>query len=387
MSHVRGVMTAAVGLYIHVPFCLKKCSYCDFVSYPLRPGDEKPYIEALSREIDLYSSALGPGEKKITSLFVGGGTPTCLSAAGLAAILEKAVSSFSLLPGCEVTVEANPGTVDLAKLRVLLEAGANRLSLGVQSFQDHLLAVLGRVHSAGEAAEAVRAARSAGFADVNLDLICGLPGQTVEDWLYSLQLAVELEPEHLAVYGLQLEEGTPLEGAVARGELEACPEEDELRMYLASTEFLADHGYGHYEISNFARPGRRCAHNLGYWLNRPYLGLGPAAHSYLRGERFSNEPSLEEYRKKLSRGEYPVVSREAVSPQIEMSETMFLGLRLIEGIHLGDFFRRFGRRAEDVYRKEIAGLSGNGLIEFAGDRLRLTQKGLPVANRVFREFV
>lgn len=377
----------AIALYIHVPFCVKKCLYCDFTSYPLDSGAAEAYLAALSREIRLYGTALPDDEKHISSIFIGGGTPTCLPAPSLKGILEDVWSVFRLLPGAEVTVEANPGTIEPGGLCALLEAGVNRLSLGVQSFQDVLLRTLGRIHTAGEALEAVRQAREAGFSNLNLDFIFGIPGQTLDELLETLAAAAELAPEHIALYGLQLEEGTPLERAVARGELEACPEELELSMYRAAIDFLKARGYCHYEISNFAGPGRESAHNLNYWLNRPYLGLGPAAHSYLGNRRFSNHPSIEKYCEKLSRGEYPVEDAETISVETEMSETMFLGLRLIKGVDLGSFHQRFGRRAEDVYGAQIARLVQAGLVELAEGHLRLTEKGLPVANRVFSEFV
>jgi len=377
----------AIGLYIHVPFCVKKCLYCDFTSYPFDPEAAEVYLKALSREIRLYGADLSDEERKVSSLFIGGGTPTCLSAARLKNILEDLRSVFFLLPGCEVTVEANPGTVDLVSLRELLAAGVNRLSFGVQSFQDNLLVALGRIHNAVEALDAVWLARAAGFENLNLDFIFGIPGQTAGDWQETLNRAVELAPEHIAVYGLQLEEGTPLERAVARGEIKACPEELDLSMYERAIDFLKAHGYIHYEISNFTRPGRQSVHNLGTWLNRPYLGLGPAAHSCFRGERFSNEPSVKRYFDRLSRGEYPIQARESVSVKTAMSETMFLGLRLINGVDLNLFHHRFGRRAEDVYRNEIVRLGEAGLVEQTGGFLRLTGRGLPVANAVFREFV
>ncbi|NPV72807.1 MAG: radical SAM family heme chaperone HemW [Pelotomaculum sp.] len=377
----------AIGLYVHVPFCVKKCLYCGFVSFRLDREAAGLYLNALLREIELYGAALCGSEKEVSSLFIGGGTPTCLPGDGLIKILQALKVHFRLLPECEVTVEANPGTVTLGGLSVLREAGVNRLSLGVQSFQDRLLKVLGRAHGSGEAEKAVRLARQAGFANLNLDFIFGIPGQTAAEWLETLEKAVELAPEHIAVYGLQLEEGTPLERAVAGGGLEPCPEELELFMYRTAVEYLKKHGYIHYEISNFARPGRECLHNLGYWLNRPYLGLGPAAHSCFRGERFANEPSLERYCRLLSRGVFPVQERHALSLAEEMAETMFLGLRLIRGVDLEGFRSRFGRRAEEVYRNEIARLTGAGLVKLDGRFLALTGKGLPVANIVFSEFV
>ncbi len=377
----------AVGIYIHVPFCLKKCLYCSFTSYPVNRVLTETYLKALAREVKMYSMALSDTERTVSSLFIGGGTPSCLPVARLKAIIEELSSSFIFLPECEITVEVNPGTVDDAYLSGLLEAGVNRLSIGIQSLQDHLLEVLGRIHKAEQALAAVHLARKAGFRNLNLDFIFGIPGQTCANWLETLAGALSLAPEHIAIYGLQIEEGTPLEQAVARGLLAPCPEELELSMYRAAIDSLTGHGYEHYEISNFARPDCQCSHNLVYWLNRPYLGLGPAAHSFLRGERFSNETSIERYSEKLCREEYPLETREKLSFETEMAETMFLGLRLIKGIDLNMFYQRFGRRAEDIYRKEIAGLLKDGLVEIAGRHLRLTGKGLPLANRVFREFV
>jgi oxygen-independent coproporphyrinogen-3 oxidase len=345
------------------------------------------YLKALAVEIRMYGLALSDTEKTVSSLFIGGGTPSCLPVAGMKAIIEELSSSFILLPECEITVEVNPFTVDDASLSGLLEAGVNRLSIGIQALQDRLLEVLGRIHKAEQALAAVRLARKAGFRNLNLDFIFGIPGQTCANWLATLAGALSLAPEHIAIYGLQIEEGAPLERAVARGQLAPCPEELELSMYRSAIDSLTGHGYEHYEISNFARPDCQCSHNLVYWLNRPYLGLGPAAHSFLRGERFSNETSIERYSEKLCREEYPLETREKISLDTEMAETMFLGLRLIKGIDLNMFYRRFGRRAEDIYRKEIAGLLKDRLVEFAGERLRLTGKGLPLANRVFREFV
>ncbi|MDD4335013.1 MAG: radical SAM family heme chaperone HemW [Desulfotomaculaceae bacterium] len=377
----------SIGLYIHVPFCIKKCLYCDFISYPLSGRAVKSYLASLVGEINLYGSALADEDKIITSIFFGGGTPTTLPAGSFKIVLDAVRSSFVLTAGCEVTVEANPGAIDGAGLAGLRQAGVNRLSIGVQSFHDRLLHVLGRVHSAEQAVQAVQLARKAGFDNLNLDFIFGIPGQTNHDWRETLHQAVEMAPEHIAAYGLQLEEGTPLAQAVERGEICACPEETEITMYRDTIAFLTAHGYSHYEISNFAGPGRQCAHNLLYWLNRPYLGLGPAAHSLIKGVRFANDISLAGYSAKLSREEYPVENKIRLSAADEMSETMFLGLRLTGGVDLDRFYRRFGRRAEDIYRHEIEGLSKKGLLEMSAGHLRLTAKGLPLANIVFREFV
>lgn len=377
----------ALGLYVHVPFCLKKCLYCDFTSYPYSEAAAGVYLDALFKEIEMYSRELPDREKELVSIFIGGGTPTCLPSGSLTAILDRLSRAFSLLPGCEITVEVNPGTVDRQSLAELKAGGVNRLSLGVQAFQDHLLSMLGRIHTAVEAVETTRAARMVGFENLNLDFIFGIPGQTIRDWQETLSQAVSLEPEHIAVYGLQLEAGTPLEHLVSRGEIQPCSEELELSLYQTAIRYLSGQGYVHYEISNFTCPGRKSVHNLGYWLNRPYLGLGPAAHSYLRGGRYANDSTLEGYAGRLARGELPVYTREAGTVRTEMAETMFLGLRLISGVDLMAFYRRFGRRAEDVYRLEITRLLKSGLVKIAGGHLYLTAAGLPLANEVFIEFV
>ncbi|NQS76968.1 MAG: radical SAM family heme chaperone HemW [Peptococcaceae bacterium] len=377
----------SIGLYIHVPFCIKKCLYCDFTSYLLDNEAVRNYLVFLIKEINLYGSSLADEDKIITSIFFGGGTPTTLLVPSFKMILTAVRSSFLVSPGCEITVEANPGTINGAGLTGLRELGVNRLSIGVQSFQDRLLQVLGRTHSGDQAIEAVQLARKAGFDNLNLDFIFGIPGQTNYDWRETLQQAVEIAPEHIAAYGLQLEEGTPLEQTVRRGAISSCPEEMEAEMYQDAIVFLTTQGYNHYEISNFAQPGRECAHNLIYWLNRPYLGLGPAAHSLIKGVRFANDISLDGYCDHLSRKEYPIGHSTHITPADEMSETMFLGLRLTAGVDLNQFYQRFGRRAEEVYGSAIADLDGKGLLEISRGRLHLTAKGLPLANVVFREFI
>lgn len=377
----------ALGLYIHVPFCLAKCRYCDFISYPYAETAAANYFRALGKELELYGSILSEPEKMLDSVFIGGGTPTSTPAIMLQELLAKVKEQFQLLPGCEITVEANPGTVDRHYLEHLRESGVNRLSLGVQSFQDSLLALLGRIHTAAAVVEAVRAARAAGFTNLNVDLIFGIPGQSTEDWLASLKQAIDLEPAHVAAYGLQLEPGTPLAQAVSGGELAPCPEDQELYMYQTAIDYLTGQGYEHYEISNFARPGKESSHNLKYWLNQPYLGVGPAAYSYLHGERYANVPDIGAYAASLSRGKLPIKDRETTTSRQEMAETMFMGLRLLKGVDLETFYRRFGRRAEDIYRGEIASLQKAGLVEIVAGCLRLTAKGLPLGNEVFKEFV
>lgn len=376
-----------IGLYIHVPFCLQKCRYCDFASYPLEQGQVERYLRGLRQEMAYYKEILTPQQKQIATIFVGGGTPTCLVSGQLIGILEQVDRFFTIIPGAEITTEANPGTVSLDSLRELRAAGFNRLSLGVQSTHRELLRLLGRIHNFEQARQAVQGARAAGFENINLDLIFGLPTQTVAHWRQSVSNILDLAPEHLSCYSLQLEEGTPLAGAVDRGQLAACPEETELAMYHSVMEMLSVAGYRHYEISNFALPGYQCRHNLLYWHNREYLGLGPAAHSHLNGVRWGNVEEIHQYVSLLHRGQRPTEEIQTLSRREQMEETVFLGLRLIEGVSLDAFRQRFGAALTEAFDKQIRELTEKGLVELAAGHLKLTGKGLPLANQVFAEFV
>jgi len=377
----------AIGLYIHVPFCISKCRYCDFVSYPFDSGAVRKYLTALEREMKLYGRILDAAGEQVATVYVGGGTPTCLSAGDLEAVLNAGRRFFRFLPDAEITVEANPGTVDADKLTVLRAAGVNRLSLGVQACQEDLLRRLGRIHDFRQAVEAVHLARRAGFGNLSLDLIFGIPGQTAERWRACLERVLELAPEHISAYGLQIEEDTPLGRAVKAGAETPCDEEAELVMFRETIAVLTASGYEHYEISNFARPGFQCRHNLRYWRNEEYLGLGPAAHSYRHGRRYNNVEKIDAYADRLAAGEPPVDAAERPPLRTAMGETVFLGLRLIGGLSLEDFAARFGKRAEEVFAPQIGRLTALGLLEIKDGRLRLTSRGLPVANRVFVEFV
>lgn len=376
-----------IGLYIHIPFCLKKCNYCDFISYRFNPALVKAYLTALDKEMALYSNSLPPEEKQLETIYIGGGTPTCLRTNELYEVLKACRYHFTWLPEIEVTVEANPSTVDLEKLTILRQAGVNRLSIGVQTSNDNLLQVLGRQHNFEQAVETVRLARQAGFGNINLDLIFGIPGQTLTLWRKCLAKIVNMSPQHISVYNLQLEEKTPLWEKVKSGQLKACSEETELAMFEQAIEFLKDNNYLQYEISNFARAGYQCRHNLRYWRNIPYLGLGPSAHSYLRRYRFNNTENINNYLDSLTEGKLPVSQVEFISKQVEMQETVFLGLRLLQGLDLTTFFTRFGCRIEDVFAAQLKSLLHLGLVEIFNSSLRLTKNGLPVANLVFREFV
>ncbi|WXJ81240.1 Heme chaperone HemW [Moorella humiferrea] len=377
---------ASYALYLHIPFCLRKCHYCDFVSYPGRsPQEMAGYCRDLEDEMALVVEEWRPGPA--ATIYVGGGTPTLLPAPQLERLFKAVEHFFGVEPGAEITVEANPGTVDGRKLKILKAAGVNRLSLGVQSLDDGLLAAMGRIHRRRDVYGAFQEARRTGFDNINVDLIFGLPGQTLKAWKATLKEIVSLEPEHVSCYCLQLEEDTPWGRQAEAGVLSLPGEELELAMYREAREFLAVAGYEHYEISNFARPGYRCHHNIAYWLNMPYLGLGAAAASHWRGRRWQNCRDLAAYHHALADGRLPQEEMEILTPRQMMAETMFMGLRLIEGVDLEDFRRRFGVDAREVYGRELEGLYRAGLLEEREGRLKLTEKGLPLANEVFIRFI
>ena len=377
---------ASLALYLHIPFCIRKCHYCDFVSYPGRsPEQMAAYCRALGKEIALAAEIWQPGPA--ATVYIGGGTPTLLPASDLEHLLAAADSCCGRQPGAEVTVEANPGTIEAGQLQALASAGVNRLSLGVQAFDDDLLQAMGRIHRCPAIYQAYDLARRAGFSNINLDLIFGLPGQTLDDWRATLKAALALQPEHIAAYGLQVEEGTPWGKLAAAAALPRPGEELELAMYQEARALLAAAGYRQYEISNFARRGCECRHNLTYWLNRPYLGLGAAAASYWQGRRWQNHSDLERYGNALARNQLPRAEIETLTLYQEMAETMFMGLRLLAGIDLEAFRQRFAVDARDIYARELQKLCQAGLVEIKDGCLRLTEKGLPLANEVFVAFV
>jgi len=373
----------AIGLYIHVPFCLARCAYCDFNSYVGQEDLWDVYVGALAREME----AAGPGQAR--SVYVGGGTPTVLPVALLAEILGAAHRSFTLDGDVEVSVEANPGTVDVSTLGQLHKLGVNRLSLGVQSLDEGELRLLGRIHSAGQAMDAFGAARRAGLENVNLDLIYGLPGQSMAAWQASLSRALELGPAHLSLYALSLEEGTPLASRVLRGELPFPDPDVAAEMYEWAAAACEAAGYEHYEISNWAREPRfRCRHNLATWRNEPYLGFGAGAHSWAGGKRRWNVARPADYAARVMAGGSPVDGAEEIPPALEMAEPTILGLRLLdEGLSLARFRERFGVGARQQYAAELDELSALGLVEVDAERLRLTRRAHLLANQVFYRFL
>ncbi len=380
-----GALDSPIALYVHIPFCLSKCNYCDFNTYEGIENLMPSFVDALVAEIDLWTARLdGP---EITSIFFGGGTPSYLRAESIARVMEAIDASAYVAPNAEITLEANPDDVDAVKSASWIDAGFNRISIGVQSFHDPLLGALSRRHSADDASDAVATARDAGFGDINIDLMYGLPNQSSSMWETTLRRAVDLETEHLSLYGLQIEPGTPLHRDVNRGTLPTPGDDLAADMYELAIETLDDAGYEHYEISNWAKPGHRSEHNLAYWLNKPYLGLGPGAHSSMSNCRFANMKSPRRYINTVAEGSIAVDFTEITSSDMAMSETMMLGMRLAEGVSATEFRDRFGRSLESVYGSEIRWLERSGLVEHAGDRIRLTDRGKLLGNTVFEQFI
>lgn len=374
--------TQPVALYIHIPFCRSRCTYCAFNTYAGLEALIPAYGEALCAAIRAAPSV--PAH----TVYFGGGTPSLLPPDTLARILQCLREHFPISPDAEITLEANPGTVDRTYLQAARELGVNRISLGVQSVHPDELRLLGRRHTWEEAVAAVEAAQAAGLETVNLDLIYGLPGQTLPRWQETLEAALSLEPDHLSLYALTLEEGTPLREQVARGELPRPDDDAAAEMYEWAEARLARAGYVHYELSNWARSERHfCRHNLTYWYNEPYLGLGAGAASWWGGRRWTNVRHPEEYIRRRAAGQPVAEEVEEIPLRLEMGETMMMGLRLIAGVSDARFRARFGIGLAEVFGAELSRLADQGLLEWDGQRARLTPRGRLLGNWVFREFI
>lgn len=347
------------------------------------------FLQALEQEADLYSRQFANESEPPTfdTLFIGGGTPTCLAGKELKRLMQMLQSHFCFSADVEVTCEANPGSSNVEKYGALREAGVNRISIGVQSLDDTLLQRIGRVHSAAEAVESFSAARRAGFSNINLDLMFALPGQSLAQWQQSMRRIIDLNSEHISCYSLIVEENTPFGDAYAAGRLSLPHEDDELEMYEWAIAALRAAGYLHYEISNFALPGRESRHNTIYWRIDPYLGLGPGAHGYWAETRYSNARLPTEYAERLAQGQLPIVETRNVSCDEAMDDTMIFGLRMLSGVERGPFRHRFGIDITDVYADELQRLQALGLIEVSEESVRLSARGLPMGNRVFEAFL
>lgn len=375
-----------VSLYLHIPFCHTRCHYCDFNTYagilPLR----EPYVRALLTEITLAGeiARLPDGSpRRARTIFFGGGTPSLLTVEQITRLLEQCRQSFALDEDIEISLEANPGTLNGEQIQGLRAAGVNRLSLGSQSFDASLLNTLGRIHSPEEIIQAVHFARQAHFSSINLDFMFGLPGQSMLHWRETLDQAVKLRPEHLSLYSLIIEEGTPFftwvhEGRITPGDEDLCAD-----MYEYAEERLRAEGYENYEISNWALPGHQCRHNLTYWWNLPYIGMGAGAHSFFGGKRFSDVLNPQEYIRLLKAGQLPTAESEEVTRQQEMSETAFLSLRTAMGLHLPTFTERFGETFDNFVGERLHRVAEAGLLERENDWIRLSAHGRLLGNEVF----
>ena len=375
-------------IYLHIPFCIRKCEYCDFLSAPAGLHTQESYVRALEQE--MLGRAEEYQEYQVSTVFIGGGTPSVLKPEWIRQLLDTLRRHYRIAEDAEITMEVNPGTVDSAALTLLHDAGINRLSLGLQSAWDEELKALGRIHTFQQFLEAYKAAVSAGFTHINVDLMSGLPGQTPESYEATLRRVAELAPppEHISAYSLILEEGTPLAERYAAGTLKLPPEDTERLLYEQTEKILREYGYERYEISNYAQNGCVCRHNVGYWTRENYLGFGIGAASLVENVRFQNGKELQQYLKDPM-GQREQMQRLSLAEQME--EYLFLGLRLTEGIGLKDFYETFHYELEQIYGRVIEKHAGEGLLAYTdrerGRFLHLTEKGLDLANYVMADFL
>lgn len=370
------------ALYLHIPFCEKRCLYCDF--YTVAGVDERipDYVRALQQEISLRAAQDFWQRQKFETIFFGGGTPSLLSPEQLAEILDSCFAHFKFAPRLEITLETNPGTISTERLAHYRAAGVNRLSLGMQSFDEEELRLLDRIHSPEQARAALLGARYAGFENVSLDLIFALPNQTRKRWQENLKHAVELEPNHISAYNLTIEEGTPLDHAIRKGKIVPLTEEDERAMYDFTMTFLAQNGYRQYEISNFARAGYEAKHNIKYWDGSAYLGLGASAHSYDGKRRFWNVANLRKYFECLAQNQLAEENGEELTPEQRKFEFAFLGLRQNRGVNLLEFERKFRVPFARAFNGLVREMENEGLLVREGDFLRLSKEGIFLCDEI-----
>lgn len=377
-------MSGGMELYLHMPFCVRKCAYCDFLSFPSGAETQRMYAKRLMEDIDVMGKQYG--EIPVETIFIGGGTPSVPDSGLIVEIMEHVRHAFHVADGAEISMEANPGTVTREKLTDYRKAGINRLSFGLQSANDRELKLLGRIHTWAEFLESFTLARECGFANLNIDLMSALPGQTCESWKETLSRVTDLDPEHISAYSLIIEEGTPFGERYGSEEgRKLLPDEDsEREMYHETKRFLKDCGYERYEISNYAKPGRECRHNIGYWTGVPYLGLGLGASSYLDGCRFTVNPDMKQY---LEEKPGMFADIEKLTKKDMEEEFFYVGLRMTAGVSLSEFERRFGISAKEVYPGLMETFVKEKAARFEGDRFVLTDYGLDVSNYIMAQFL
>ena len=380
-------MSTLAGIYIHIPFCATRCHYCNFATGGYESELARRYTAAVREEIARADVSNNPTMRRVDTIYFGGGTPTTLTAGQISSLIETCRLRFDVASDSEITAEANPGAISQNYLEELRSAGLNRLSFGVQSFDDDELRMIGRTHSAEEAREAVRTARAAGFANVSIDLIAGLPEQKMETWRRNLEESFALAPDHLSVYLLELYKDAPLLHRINRGELRAADDELTVEMYFALMDEAERRGFERYEISNWARPGFESRHNLKYWTSAPYWAFGISAAGYDGQARWSNTRNIHEYLAKVESNQAPVAERIELDDEDRQSENLFLRLRLKDGVDLDEHLRRFGVNALERYRDEIDRLREAGLVDLCENRLKISRAGAVLANEVFAAFV
>ena len=367
-------------IYIHIPFCIRKCDYCDFLSGPSGPEEQADYVQALLREIQAVEEGEG---RSVSSIFIGGGTPSVLDERLLGDILREIRNRFKMEEDAEITIEVNPGTANIGKLQAYREMGINRLSIGLQSPEDRELKILGRIHNYGQFLETYQEARTVGFDNINIDLMSAIPDQTYEGWVKNLRTVAELEPEHISAYSLIVEEGTPF----AARKLNLPDEDTEYNMDEATAQILKEYGFEQYEISNYARKGRECRHNVGYWTRQDYLGFGLGASSLYGKERFANTADMKKYLESSKNPEKIREKEPSLTREDEMAEFMFLGLRMTKGISKADFQRCFGCTIESVYGEVLEKYESMELLLEKDGRIFLSREGIHVSNSIMAEFL
>lgn len=378
-----------LGIYVHIPFCKQKCYYCDFISYAKKEEVVEQYISSLKKEIKEQSKRVNKNENSITTIYIGGGTPSFINENYIKEILNEIKQNYNIKQDSEITIEVNPGTVNEEKLEEYRKIGINRLSIGLQSTKDNLLKQIGRIHNYEEFVTCYKLARKIGFKNINVDLMLGLPNQTLKDIEESLNEIIKLNPEHISFYSLIVEEGTPIEKMIEQKVLELPNEEIERKMYWDAKKILEDNGYNHYEISNFAKKGYESKHNLNCWNQKEYLGFGVAAHSYFENKRYCNIDCIEDYCKNIENGDIKNNKTicEIQTEEEKKKEYMLLGLRKIEGINIQEFKNKFVENPIYKFHKELEKLVNEELIEIDLNQIKLTNKGLDFANLVWEEFV
>ena len=377
----EGMTLEDLAVYIHIPFCQSKCYYCDFLSFPNLDREIDFYMNYLLREIEIYENLLKP--YNIKTIFIGGGTPSYLKPKYIYNILNSIYKKYNMNKVEEITIEANPGTLDREKLKIYKDSGINRISLGVQTLDDRLLKSIGRIHNSKDFYNTIEDIRNAGFQNINADLIFGLPDQSLKECETSLRKIVKLDLEHISYYSLILEENTVLEKWYNEGKIELPSEELEREMYYLGKDILKSNGYMHYEISNFAKKDYKSRHNLFYWQLKPYIGFGLSSHSNLNNKRFWNTRNLKEYYNYIDYGKFPIVGEEYINREMEMAEYLIMGLRLINGIDKGEFFNRFNTSIEEVYGDVLIKHENNGLLYIDEKNIRFTPKGLDLSNQFY----